>query len=126
FVLDDDEIPNDVGVAIEFRIPYSSKRVDFLISGENGKENTVIVVELKQWEKVEKIDAKEAIVKTPMRYGLVETTHPSYQSWSYALIIKDYNENIQQKLIELQPIAYLHNYIIQEKTDLLNDPIYSY
>src|SRR5699024_8796386 len=67
FVLDDDEIPNDVGVAIEFRIPYSSKRVDFLISGENGKENTVIVVELKQWEKVEKIDAKEEIVKTRLR-----------------------------------------------------------
>src|SRR5699024_77392 len=80
----------------------------------------------KQWEKVEKIDAKEAIVKTPMRYGLVETTHPSYQAWSYASLIRDYNETIQQEDIELHPCAYLHNYIIQEKTDPLIDPIYSY
>src|SRR5699024_12044381 len=55
---------------IEFRIPYSSKRVDFLITGKSKESNeSVVIVELKQWEKVEKIEGKEAIVKTPMRYG---------------------------------------------------------
>ena len=49
--LNDSDIPKDAGVAIEYNIPQTSKRVDFLISGYglNGKEN-VVIVELKQWE----------------------------------------------------------------------------
>ncbi|MFP3489802.1 ATP-binding protein, partial [Staphylococcus sp. SIMBA_130] len=87
------EIPDDAGIAIEFKIPYTSKRVDLLISGRNQEQNGVVIVELKQWEAIEKVTGKEAIVKTVMRNGLVETTHPSYQAWSYAALIKDYNEN---------------------------------
>jgi len=126
-VLTDPEIPEDSGVAIEFRIPYSSKRVDFLITGKSKESNeSVVIVELKQWEKVEKIEGKVAIVKTPMRYGMVETTHPSYQAWSYASLIKDYNETVQQENIELYPCAYLHNYIIHNENDPLTDNIYTY
>lgn len=125
-VLMDKEIPNNSGVAIEYRIPYSSKRVDFLITGKSETERSVVVVELKQWEKVEKIEGKEAIVKTPMRHGLIETTHPSYQAWSYASLIKDYNENVQQENIDLYPCAYLHNYIIKDTRDPLTDKVYEY
>lgn len=46
-VLNDKEIPDNAGVAIEFRIPYTSKRVDFLISGRAEKKNSVVIVELK-------------------------------------------------------------------------------
>lgn len=127
-VLSDPEIPNDSGVAIEYRIPYSSKRVDFLITGRNDNAESVVVVELKQWEKVEKVEGKEAIVKTPMRHGIVETTHPSYQAWSYASLIEDYNENVQQESINIYPSVYLHNYIISDNKvqDPLLDPIYDY
>ena len=47
--LNDSDIPEDAGVAIEYNIPQTSKRVDFLISGYglNGKGN-VVIVELKQ------------------------------------------------------------------------------
>src|SRR5699024_6471420 len=129
-VLMDPDIPRDAGVAIEFRIPYSSKRVDFLITGKSETKESVVVVELKQWEKVEKIEGKEAIVKTPMRHGLIETTHPSYQAWSYASLIKDYNETVQQDNINLYPCAYLHNYLIQDpqkpNKDPLLDQVYEY
>lgn len=127
-ILGDSEIPNDSGVAIEYRIPYSSKRVDFLISGKNDNKESVVVVELKQWSKVEKVDGKEAIVKTILGGGLRETTHPSYQAWSYASLIKDYNETVQQEEIEIYPSAYLHNYLIQDREvqDQLFDPIYNY
>src|SRR5699024_547216 len=37
-VLLDEEIPNNSGVAIEFNIPYSSKRVDFIRSEEHTSE----------------------------------------------------------------------------------------
>ena len=51
--LNDSDIPEDAGVAIEYNIPQTSKRVDFLISGYglNGKGN-VVIVELKQWGKI--------------------------------------------------------------------------
>ena len=45
----DSGIDNEIRVAIEYQIPLTSKRVDFLISGldDYGKEN-VVIVELKQ------------------------------------------------------------------------------
>lgn len=36
---DDPEIPDDVGVAIEYVIPNTSKRIDFIISGLNKEGN---------------------------------------------------------------------------------------
>ncbi|RCW63387.1 hypothetical protein DFR57_11854 [Saliterribacillus persicus] len=33
-VLSDHEIPDNAGIAIEFKIPHTSRRVDFLISGK--------------------------------------------------------------------------------------------
>lgn len=125
-VLMDDEIPDNAGVAIEFKIPYTSKRVDFLISGKNNNDPAIVIVELKQWSRAEKIEGKEAIVKTAMGGGLVETTHPSYQAWSYASLIKDYNENVQKDRIELHPCAYLHNYLLQPENEPLTDDVYTY
>src|SRR5699024_6816683 len=52
-VLTDETIPNTSGMAIELNIPYSSKRVDFMITGKSGKKESVVIVELKQCEKVE-------------------------------------------------------------------------
>lgn len=123
-VLSDAEIPNDSGVAIEFKVPYTSKRIDFLISGRNDHSDSVVIIELKQWEQIEKVEGKQAIVKTFINRGLIETPHPSYQAWSYAALIEDYNEIVQQDQIKLQPCTYLHNYLISEKDDPLVDPIY--
>lgn len=125
-ILNDQEIPNDAGVAIEFKIPHTSKRVDFLISGKDDMNDSVVIVELKQWETVELVENKEAIVKTVMNRSLVETTHPSYQAWSYASLIKDYNENAQNENMALYPCAYLHNYIDQGEQDALTDSVYDY
>ncbi|MED0687949.1 DUF2075 domain-containing protein [Anoxybacillus ayderensis] len=126
-VLNDDEIPNNAGVAIEFKIPHTSKRVDFLISGlDHQKNDSVVIVELKQWDRVEKVVGKEAIVKTVMNRYMVETTHPSYQAWSYASLIQDYNENVQTEQIQLYPCAYLHNYMLRKGGDPLVDPAYQY
>jgi uncharacterized protein len=125
-VLSDNEIPSDAGVAIEFKIPHTSRRVDFLISGRDADKDSIVIVELKQWESVEVIRGKEAIVKTAMNRGLIETIHPSYQAWSYASLIRDYNENAQNEDMSLYPCAYLHNYLNQGADDPLTDPIYDY
>ena len=44
--------------------------------------------------------------------------HPCYQAWSYAALIRDYNEYVQDNEIGLHPCAYLHNYPRIE-----NDPL---
>lgn len=110
-VLNDKEIPDDAGIAIEYNLPQTSKRVDFIISGY-GKEKdaNVVIIELKQWDKIEVVDDRDGLVRTYTGNALREVVHPSYQAWSYASVISDYNENVQNQDISLAPCAYLHNY----------------
>ena len=117
--LNDSAIPSDAGVAIEYNIPQTSKRVDFLISGydDNNKGN-VIIIELKQWEQLQAIEGHEAIVETYTGGANRRVVHPSYQAWSYAALIKDYNQYVQDEDVELHPCAYLHNYPRKD-----NDPL---
>ncbi|MBI2654360.1 DUF2075 domain-containing protein [Candidatus Woesearchaeota archaeon] len=125
-VIQTEEIPNNCGIAIEFRIPATSKRVDFIVSGKDEKKgNLVIIIELKRWDEVHKVDGKDAIVMTPLGRGLHESTHPSYQAWSYHNLIKDFNENVQKENIQIYPCAFLHN-LDREKNPEIEDPIYSF
>lgn len=111
-VLGDDEIPEDAGVAIEYQLPQSSKRIDFLITGEDaGARSKVIIVELKQWSASRRSE-KDAIVWA-RRGGAAaerEGPHPSYQAWSYAAYLQDFNAAVQDGDMALQPCAYLHNH----------------
>ncbi len=110
-VLNDEGIPKDSGVAIEYNIPQTSKRVDFIVSGYGDKEiPNVIIIELKQWDTVETVESQDAIVETYTGGAKRRVVHPSYQAWSYAAMINDYNQNVQQMSIMLHPCAYLHNY----------------
>jgi len=125
-VLETNEIPDNCGIAIEFKIPFTNKRIDFLISGVNeNKSSSAIIIELKQWDTIEKVEGKDGIVKTFLGKGLNETTHPSYQVWSYYNLLKDFNENVQSENIQLHPCVYLHNLDLNKNKDLI-DNIYSY
>ena len=120
-VLDDREIPDNAGVAIEFNIPTTSKRIDFILSGrDNNKKDSVIIIELKQWETCTAVEGKDAIVSTFTGGGIREVAHPSYQAMSYANLIKDFNETVQIDDIGLYPCAFLHNYDLRD-----DDPICS-
>lgn len=123
-VLNDDEIPQDSGVAIEYNLPNTAKRVDFLISGyDAGRLGNVVIIELKQWEKLSKVSGHDGIVETYTGGANRRVVHPSYQAWSYAEMIRDYNEYAQVADVQLWPCAYLHNYLRTEN-DPLDDPMY--
>ena len=110
-VLNDHTIPGNSGIAIEYNVPQTSKRVDFIISGYNEKKDpNVVIIELKQWEKVNVVEGQDALVETYTGNALRKVVHPSYQAWSYASMIYDYNENVQLGNIVLHPCAYMHNY----------------
>ncbi len=103
------DIAANAGVAIEYTIPQSAKRIDFILTGQDdqGTDNAVIV-ELKQWTEAAATE-QDAIVETFVGGARREVPHPSYQAWSYAALIRDYNEAIQDDGIQLHPCAYLHN-----------------
>jgi uncharacterized protein len=108
-ILTDPDIPADSGIGVEFGIPLSAKRIDFILTGRSeAEQQTAIIIELKQWSAMEPTD-KDAIVRTRLGGAEVETPHPSYQAWSYAALLEDYNETVRERKIALRPCAYLHN-----------------
>lgn len=110
-VLSDETLPEDMGVGIEFGIPQTAKRIDFILSGLGEAEQPrAIIIELKQWSKSAVTD-KDGIIRA-QRGGPTETEgpHPSYQAWSYAALLQGFNEAVHEGGVQLQPCAYLHNH----------------
>lgn len=116
-VLKDEGIPEDSGIAIEYGIPGSAKRVDFIVSGLcDSSMPSVVVVELKRWDKARRTD-RDAIVRTRLSGAEQEVTHPSYQAWSYAALLTGFNEAVYEGGMRLSPCAYLHNYTSDGEID---------
>lgn len=122
-VLSDNEIPNNTGIAIEYNIPPTGCRIDFMMSGYNKDKSNVVIIELKQWDKATEVGQMDGIYKvnTYTGGGLRDVNHPSYQAMTYANLIKDYNESVQLKDINIVPCAYLHNYYFENDDTLLSN-----
>ena len=122
-VLSDNDIPNNTGIAIEYNIPPTGCRIDFMMSGYNKDKSNVVIVELKQWDKVTEVKEMDGIYKvnTYTGGGLRDVNHPSYQAMTYANLIKDYNESVQLRDINVVPCAYLHNYYFEDDDTLLSN-----
>ena len=109
-VLVDPEIPADTGVGIEYVIPQTAKRIDVLLSGrDDTPTDRVVIVELKQWQDAESTPM-DGVVRTLMGGALVTTPHPSYQAWSYAELLRGFNETVYENDVVVHPCAFLHNY----------------
>ena len=108
-IMADGRIDNDVQVALEYQIPLTSKRVDFMVGGSNGSKDNVVIVELKQWEKCQ-ATSRENVVIAYTGGANREVAHPSQQAYSYAKLIEHFNESVREHNIGLVPCAYLHNY----------------
>lgn len=124
-VLEDKEIPDDMGVALEYKIPYTNNRIDVILTGYiDEKVNSAVVIELKQWSEVEQSKDKVGYVVTLLGGKQVQTEHPSYQAWSYAYMLENYNEAVIENHFNIQPCAFLHNYSLSAN-DVLLDTKYS-
>ena len=120
-ILSDSAIPANAGVSIEYKVPQTSNRIDFILTGKDqDKTDTAVIVELKQWTDVKRT-SKDAIVETFLGKGEREVSHPSYQAWSYAALLYDFNETVREDNIALKPCAYLHNC---EANDVINHSFY--
>jgi DUF2075 family protein len=124
-IMRDPMIPADCGVAIEYQIPQTGKRIDFIITGQNeNNADCAILVELKQWSAAS-LTNKDAIVEAFVGNRIGEHPHPSYQAWSYATLLQGFNEVVYTENIQLHPCAYMHNYVDDDviKNDFYADYI---
>lgn len=123
-VLEDSYFDEKCSVAIEYNIPQTSKRVDFMIMGNNGQEDHVVIVELKQWAKVQKVDELSHHTVISDLKGGEPVAHPSYQAYSYKSLILDYCDDQHINNLTLRPCAYLHN-LSEEYRPVIEDNLYS-
>ena len=108
-VMNSHDIPNDAGVAIEYRLHGRGQRIDFMVSGTTPEGLAqLMIIELKQWQEVS-FSPLEDHVRTYLRGGLVDVSHPSYQSWSYGRLLQDFYQYVAQDPILVSPSVYLHN-----------------
>lgn len=113
------DLPGDIEVAIEYKIPLTNRRIDFIIAGadEKGKDH-LIICELKQWDKVTHTDMEDIVL-----VGNEEHVHPSWQAYSYGTTISNFNEYVYSNDVEVNTCAFLHDYQ-REYVDEIRNPIY--
>ncbi len=96
-------------IIIEFELPYSTKRIDVMLFGKDINNNdTVVIMELKQWSKVEDCDIENNII-TYVGGAPRMVVHPSIQVRAYHLFLKDFIKVFDEET-NLFSCVYCHNY----------------
>lgn len=113
-------IPSRAQVGLELTVPLTSKRIDFIIAGEDENEQkNVVIVELKQWEQVQHTDMSDIVL-----LGTEERVHPSWQAFSYGTTISNFNEYIEENPVNIYTCCFLHDYKT-EYTDEIKNEVYA-
>jgi len=119
----------DCGVLIEYQLPQSSMRLDFMITGKDKFRNeNAVIVELKQWDKVVSTDTEHQVV-TYVGNAYREVNHPSVQVTQYKQYLQDYHSAFNpdnDKPINLYSCSYLHNFPLKDAEVLKEDKFRDY
>lgn len=110
------------GVGIEYQLPGSSKRLDFMITGLSvDKKKEAVIIELKQWEKTEPGDGDKVVTFVGQRER--DVLHPSVQVGNYRQYLSDQLVALHEgeTSIRLSACSYLHNYSLDKDDPLLEE-----
>jgi hypothetical protein len=104
-VADEGAPSDDVGVAVEYHLPLSDRRIDVMFFGtrDDGVSNSLLV-ELKRWDSASLEDefARNVLV------GTEEHVHPSEQALDYAEFLVDTHSTFVEETLHVQPAAFCH------------------
>ncbi len=117
---------DDHGVIVEYELPSSSRRLDFMICGRDASHrDEAVIVELKQWSECEATEA-DGLVSTWVGGRNREVAHPSVQVGQYQQYLADTHSAFYEgdHPIQLGACSYLHNYEIRSN-DVLMAPKFS-
>jgi uncharacterized protein len=97
-------------LVVEYELPYSNRRIDCLLFGA-GPDSVLnaVIIELKQWSKVENCDLENEVMTFTGGANRFEA-HPSFQAQGYYSYMKDFVEVFGNNNIHLSAISYCHNY----------------
>jgi hypothetical protein len=99
------QIPEGLGVAIEYQIHPTSRRIDLLLSWSSPDDrHAAAILKLKQWKTVDVTDL-DALVRPFVDAGPRNLTHPSYQAWCYSSLLEDFNTTLQEHATPMNPCA---------------------
>jgi len=110
----------DQGVIVEYQLPLTSKRLDVMLTGHgSGGVAGAVVLELKQWDKVDRSPIDEC-VETFVGGGLRDMLHPSRQAADYQQYLLDTHTAFSDGDIVLRACGYLHNMKKANATELFD------
>lgn len=106
------KVSGDCGVLIEYRLPSTSRRVDFIVTGHDVKgDPNFVIIELKQWSWADVVREKPGIVVANVAGSRnEETNHPCYQAWSYKVFLENMLNTVEEHHLQAHACAYMHNY----------------
>ncbi|MFH1510382.1 MAG: DUF2075 domain-containing protein [Candidatus Woesearchaeota archaeon] len=111
----------NVYVAFEYQVPYTQKRIDCLLFGNNKqKKGIVIHIEMKQWQKVEALECEGNFVETYIGGDLRKVVHPSQQVQGYHNYLTGFVEIFEEDEMNLFGYAYCPNYNKKEGEGLFD------
>lgn len=108
-------------IVLEFELPYSNRRIDAMLfgKGENNSDN-VVLIELKQWSKVEDTDIENMVYTYVGGANRLEP-HPSIQVEGYHLNLQDFVSVFEEPNTDLYSCVYCHNYSKEREKVLFLD-----
>jgi len=112
---------NDHGVLVEYELPSSSRRLDFMICGRDAAGgDEAVIVELKQWSACEEAEP-DGLVTTWVAGRNREVPHPSVQVGQYRQYLADTHSAFYEgpRPIRLGACSYLHNYEVGPEDPLV-------
>ena len=102
----------DHGVILEYQLPLTSKRIDCLICGKDGKDaERAVIIELKQWEKAKSCEDSDKVM-TFVGGDQREVLHPAVQVGQYRMYLQENHTAFYagEHPVLLDACSYLHNY----------------
>ncbi len=113
----------DHGVMLEYQLPLTSRRLDFMVTGKGPTyTDNAVIVELKQWSKCGPAEGENEVA-TFVGGMTREVLHPSAQVGRYRMYLSDSHTAFHEgdHPVSLAACSYLHNYP-HEWDDVLYDP----
>jgi len=110
----------DHGVLLELQLPITSKRLDCLVTGYDGKKSpNAVIIELKQWSGCKGASGKNEVA-TFVGGNVRDVLHPSAQVGQYMTYLTDCHTAFQgEGGISAHACSYLHNY-----SPIKDDPLF--
>lgn len=100
----------DTAITVEYELPYTTKRIDAILFGKSeDNSSNVVVLELKQWSKVEDSGIDDNVITFTGGANRMEP-HPSLQVQGYHHFLNDFLGVFEEKDVALSSCVYCHNY----------------